>query len=179
MATSLDEFTKRLDALEKSKNERAMALRMEYRSKMEPLLQRRHAALVDVPNFWSGILSSPHTPLASLANGTIDPKVMRSVVDFKVESASTEDGRMVRTVSATLRRNMFCEEGEVSRTVDSNGTTQGVAPIRWKSGTERARQDSVFTFFEEPCQRGDGFIYEALEAFDMIYQNPFLAAEAD
>ncbi|EAN82208.1 hypothetical protein C3747_13g82 [Trypanosoma cruzi] len=149
--------------------------RIEYRKKLELLFEQRQEALDKIEGFWSGVLSATETPLKPLFNGTIDPKIVRAITNFKV-TTSVKDGFLCRNVSIVLRSNMFAEQGTIYREVNTQLKTISLGPIKWKSGTERARQDSVFRFFTLECN-DESFIDETLDAFDTVFQNPFLALE--
>ncbi|KAG5490320.1 hypothetical protein JKF63_00440 [Porcisia hertigi] len=174
----ISKFTDQLVSIDRRCDEETNALHLDYRSRMEPLLEERCDLLKGVHNFWSGVLSSPETPIAALLNGTIDPKIVRAITDFKVVTRVSEKN-LYRKIVFTFRQNMFVEEGEVSREVDTEMKTVSLQPLRWKSGTERAHTDSFFTFFTESFSPDAKDVSEVTEALDMIYQNPFLAVEAD
>jgi hypothetical protein len=177
-AKAISKYTEELAAIDLKDDEETTALRLEYRSKMEPLLAQRHELLREVSNFWSGILSSPETPISSLLNGTIDPKIVRAVTDFQVITR-VEDKKLCRKIVVTFRQNMFVEEGQVSREVDSGMKTLSLTPLKWKAGTERSRTDSFFAFFTEAFSSDVEAMSEVVEGLDIIYQNPFLAVQAD
>lgn len=169
-------YTMHLAALDRKTEEEVNALRLEYRSKMEPLLRERHELLKNEKDFWSGVFSSPTTPIADLVNGTIDPKIMRAIADFRVITR-VDKTMLCRKIVFTFRQNMCVEEGEVSREVDSEMKTLSLTPLKWKQGTERARTDSFFSFFTEAAPSDVDSMSQVVEGLDMIYQNPFLAAE--
>lgn len=177
-ATALSKFTDELVGIERKCDEDAGALRVEYRSKMEPLLQERREVLKSVNNFWSGVLSSPSTPIAEVLNGTIDPKIVRAITDFQIVTR-VSGKKLYRKIIVTFRPNMFVEEGEVSREVDTDMHTTALTPLKWKSGTERARTDSFFTFFTDEFAAGVEAMTDIVEGLDIIYQDPFLAVEED
>ncbi|RNF26528.1 template-activating factor I [Trypanosoma conorhini] len=153
----------------------ANQVRIDYRKKLERLFEQRQESLDKIEGFWSGVLAATDTPLKPLLNGTIDPKIVRAITSFKV-TTFVKDGLLCRNVSVVLRPNMFAEQGTIHRAVDTHLQTLSMEPIKWKSGTERARQDSVFRFFTPGCD-DEGFIDDALDAFDTVFQNPFLALE--
>ncbi|ESL07810.1 hypothetical protein TRSC58_04497 [Trypanosoma rangeli SC58] len=153
----------------------ANQIRIEYRKKLELLFERRQEDLDKIEGFWSGVLAATDTPLKPLFNGTIDPKIVRAITCFKVTTC-VKDGLLCRTVSIVLRSNMFAEQGTIHREVDTHLKTNSMEPIKWKLGTERARQDSLFRFFTPECNDKD-FIDEVLDAFDTVFQNPFLALD--
>lgn len=177
-AEAIAKYTEELVAIDRKDDEETTALRLEYRSKMEPLLHERHELLKSVGNFWSGVLSSPETPISSLLNGTIDPKIVRAITDFQVFS-QVSDNKLCRKIVVSFRQNMFVEEGQVSREVDSDMKTISLSPLKWKQGTERARTDSFFSFFTEEFPSDMDAMSEVVEGLDIIYQNPFLAVLAD
>lgn len=174
----LGHFSSQLSSIESMRDEEATRLRLEYQEKMEPLFIERQAKLSAIDGFWCGIMSSPETPLAPLMNGTIDPKIVRAIVSLNVLS-SVKDNKLIRRVIITLRPNMFTEEGEIYREVDSNLKTVGIKAIQWKAGTERSRKDSMFSFFDLEPEGGAEFINEVLEAIDIVFRNPFLSIESD
>ncbi|GET90525.1 hypothetical protein, conserved [Leishmania tarentolae] len=175
---AISKFTDELASIDRKCDEETTALRLEYRSKMEPLLIERRELLKGVTNFWSGVLSSPETPISALLNGTIDPKIIRAVTDFQVVTRVSES-KLYRKIIFTFRQNMFIEDGVISREVDNDMKTTSLDPVKWKPGTERARTDSFFAFFTENFSSDPEDVMEVTEALDTIYQNPFLAVEAD
>ncbi|KAK7200254.1 Nucleosome assembly protein (NAP) [Novymonas esmeraldas] len=177
-AQAISKFTGDLVAIDRKGNAEADATRIKYRIQMEPLFQQRTALLKGVQNYWSGVLSSPETPIARLLNGTTDPKVIRAITDFQVVSRCSGN-ELFRKFIFTFRTNMFVEAGEVSREVDTMMRTTSLQPLKWKSGTERARTDSFFAFLTADFPSDDGAMNEAVEALDVIYQDPFLAVKAD
>lgn len=177
-AQTISKYTDELVAIDRKDDEETTALRLEYRSKMEPLLAERHELLKGISNFWSGVLSSPETPISSLLNGTIDPKIVRAITDFQVLTR-VADKKLYRKIVVCFRQNMFVEEGQVSREVDSEMKTLSLTPLKWKQGTERARTDSFFGFFTDAFPSDAELINEVVEGLDIIYQNPFLAVQAD
>ncbi|KAG5473609.1 hypothetical protein LSCM4_03679 [Leishmania orientalis] len=177
-AEAIAKFTDDLANVDRMCDEEANSMRLEYRSKMEPLLLERRELLNGVSNFWSGVLSSPEAPISALLNGTIDPKIIRAVTDFQVVTR-VSGKKLYRKLVFVFRHNMFVEEGEVSREVDTDMKTTSLQPLKWKSGTERARTDSFFAFFTEEFSSDVEAVSEVTEALDIIYQNPFLAVEAD
>lgn len=177
-AKAISNYTDELVAIDRKDDEETTALRLEYRSKMEPLLTERHQLLKSVSNFWSGVLSSPETPVSGLMNGTIDPKIVRAIVDFQIITQVVEN-KLCRKIVLSFRNNMFVEEGQVSREVDSEMKTLSLSPLKWKQGTERARTDSFFAFFTDAFSSDADAVSEVVEGLDIIYQNPFLAVQAD
>lgn len=175
---SLEKFTKELVEVDKKCDEETHKIRLAYREKMEPLFADRHALIKTIDGFWTDVLSCPETPLFDLLNGTIDPKILRAVTDFKVVSQVKGD-TLLRKFVITFRSNMFVEEGEIYREVDTDMKTTSMSPIKWKSGTERTRTDSFFSFFSDSFPNDQDAISEVTEALDVIYQNPFLAMEED
>lgn len=170
----LEGFSKRLDDVREQRDDASNSLRFEYRQKMEPLFTERASALASVDNFWSGVIASPETPLSSLMNNTIDPKISRALTAVKV-TYKLNGTKLQRKVEVTLRSNMFAEEGTVSREVDSEGKTISVQSIKWKAGTDRARTDSLFRYFDEKAEIDELLVSDITDAFDIIYQDPFLA----
>ncbi|KAG5473886.1 hypothetical protein LSCM1_04521 [Leishmania martiniquensis] len=178
VAEAIAKFTDDLVSVDRKCDEEANALRLEYRSKMEPLLDERRELLKGVSNFWSGVLSSPEAPISALLNGTIDPKIIRAVADFEVVTRVSEE-TLYRKIIFVFRHNMFVEEGEVSREIDADMKTTSLHPLKWKSGTERARTDSFFAFFTDDFSSDVEAVSDVVEALDIIHQNPFLAIEAE
>ncbi|KPA80641.1 hypothetical protein ABB37_04829 [Leptomonas pyrrhocoris] len=177
-AEAIAKYTDELVAIDRKNDEETAALRLEYRNKMEPLLVKRHELLKGVNSFWSGVLSSPETPISGLLNGTIDPKIVRAITDFQILTR-VDDNKLCRKIIISFRQNMFVEEGHVSREVDSEMKTLSLTPLKWKQGTDRARTDSFFSFFTESFQSDMDAMSEVVEGLDIIYQNPFLAVQAD
>ncbi|KPI84692.1 hypothetical protein ABL78_6261 [Leptomonas seymouri] len=177
-AKAISKYTDELIAIDRKDDEETTALRLEYRSKMEPLLAERHELLKGVNNFWSGVLSSPETPISSLMNGTIDPKIVRAITDFQIITR-VSDNKLCRKIIISFRQNMFVEEGQVSREVDSEMKTLSLTPLKWKQGTERARTDSFFAFFTDAFLSDVDAVSDVVEGLDIIYQNPFLAVQSD
>ncbi|KEG14636.1 template-activating factor I [Trypanosoma grayi] len=173
---AVSDCSNKVSALQAETDASLEKLRIEYRTKIEDLFEQRQGALDKVDGFWSGVLSATDSPLKPLLNGTIDPKILRAVTGFKVKT-SVKDGSLRRSVSLELRPNMFAENGTILREVDTNLNTTALTPIQWKPGTERVRQDSLFKFFSPECN-DEEFIDEALDAFDMVFQNPFLELES-
>ncbi|CAJ1031101.1 hypothetical protein Q4I32_005747 [Leishmania shawi] len=174
----ISKFTDDLVNVDQKCDEEVTALRLKYRSQMELLLMERRELLKGVGNFWSGVLSSPETPISELLNGTIDPKIIRAVTDFQVVTR-TSGSKLYRNIIFTFRQNMFVEEGDVSREIDTDMKTISLHPLKWKPGSERARTDSFFAFFTANFSSDREAVSEVAEALDIIYQNPFLAVEAD
>lgn len=175
---ALSKYTDELSKVDEEEDAEERRVNFEYRVKMEPLLEDRHKVLNSVANYWSGVLGSTATPVFSLMNGTIDSKIVRAITDFRVTSRMDGD-RLVRKVIITLRPNMFVEPGQIMREVDSTGNTLNVTPIQWKQGTEFARKDSLFSFFEKEPAGGNEFVADALDAFHIVFDNPFLAVVED
>lgn len=177
-AATISKYTEDLVAIDRKNDEETTALRLEYRTKMEPLLLQRHELLKKEKGFWSGILSSPETPISGLMNGTIDPKIVRAITDFQVLTR-VDGNKLCRKIVVSFRQNMCVEEGQVSREVDSDMKTLSLTPLKWKQGTERARTDSFFAFFTEAFPSDVEAMSQAVESLDIIYQNPFLALVSD
>ncbi|CCW59724.1 unnamed protein product [Phytomonas sp. EM1] len=174
----LEGFSKELNNIEDEREKKAEEIRLSYRLKMEPLLEKRHQTLSTLEGFWSGVFSSPETALNTLINSTIDPKIIRTIIDFKVVS-TVKENKLIRKVCLVLRGSIFAEGGTISHEIDTDMNTVSIQPIHWKEGTDRARKDSLFRFFEENSTADSIFHSDALEAFDNVFQNPFLAVEAD
>ncbi|ORC93454.1 template-activating factor I [Trypanosoma theileri] len=151
-------------------------VRIDYRTRIETLLEQRQEVLDKVEGFWSSVLSSAETPLRQFFNGTIDPKLLRAVRGFNVKSSVKNDS-LCRCVSIDLRSNMFAEQGTIHREIDADLNTISLEPIKWKSGTERASQDSLFRFFTPECDDKE-LVADVLAAFDNLFQDPFLALES-
>ncbi|EPY34354.1 hypothetical protein AGDE_06347 [Angomonas deanei] len=106
-------------------------------------------------------------------NKTVDPKIARAITAFEVKFF-TQEGKGIRKLVLTLRPNMYTEAGEISRTIDSEGNTTDIQEIKWKQGTEKVRKDSVFSLFTASDDMDPFFIQETFDAFDGLYQNPFI-----
>lgn len=172
--SSLLTFSIQLDDIERKFKDEELQIQIRHREKSQPLFTERHDALKSVPNFWSGVFASPDTPLAPLRNGTFDIRIAKAITDFEVVTRS-EQGKLMRKVILTFTTNMVLEAGSVFREVDSDGVTTALQPIQWKKGTENLRKNSLFSFFDETPSEGEEFVEEAVKAFDLTYQDPFLA----
>ncbi|CCW67293.1 unnamed protein product [Phytomonas sp. Hart1] len=174
----LETFSKSLINIEDESEEKMNQISLAYRVRMEPLFEKRHQTLSTVEGFWSGVFSSHETALHTFMNSTIDPKIIRTIIDFKVVS-TVKDNKLIRKVCLVLRGSIFADGGTISREIDTDTNTLSIQPIHWKEGTDRARKDSLFRFFEENTKVDMEFLSDALEAFDNVFQNPFLAVEKD
>lgn len=170
----LANFGDEVSKLEGQYNAKVKSIHADYREKMESLLKERQGHIGEADGFWCGVLAAAESPLTPLLNGTTDPKILRAVTHFSVES-SVREGELYRKVVFKFRPNMFVESTEVHREIDSRFTTTSMSAISWKQGTETARKDSVFRFFSEDVQIQE--VGETLEALDASFLSPFLALE--
>lgn len=176
--SSLLHFSTQIEDLENKNKEEELKIKIRHREKAEPLFLERQEALKQVAGFWSGVLASRETPLAELMNGTFDTKITRAVSDFQVKTR-VDNGKLIHQVIMTFKPNVMLEAGTVSREVDSDGNTISVEPIKWKQGAENLKVNSLFSFFDEKPDGGDAFVDEALKAFDIVFQDPFIATVPD
>lgn len=176
--TFLLKYSFELDTIEKENKEEELKIQIRHREKVEPLFVERQKLLQENPKFWSGVLASPATPVASLMNGTFDTRITRAITDFQVKTRS-ENGKLIHQILVIFSNNIMVEAGTVFREVDSDGNTVSVQPIKWMKGSENLRTNSLFSFFDENPTLGEDFIEEAAKAFDLTFQDPFLAMEPD
>lgn len=172
---AVTQCNEKVTAVEKEIEEFTNQVRIDFRSKIEPLFDKRHLELEKIEGFWGSAFVAVESPLMGLLNGTIDPKIVRALTDFRVKT-SVRDGSICRCVSVTFRPNMFVKEGTFSRELDPSVNTLSLQPILWKPGTEKARTDSLFRFFSPECKDIE-FLERALTEFDELFQNPLLAFE--
>lgn len=158
------------DALDAEYEKKKEALTIPFREELEKLLVERQP-LVDKLN-WAQILDSADAPTKQFLNGTTDTKLLRAIESFRVVT-SVRDGILYRRVVLKLRTNMFMETTELFREVDPDGKTVAVSGAAWKPGTEKSRSDSIFRFFEEKA-KDEGLLLDALPAFEMVFQSPYL-----
>lgn len=171
-------FTGELEEIEKKTKDQELQILIQHCEKVEPLYVERQTALKEIPNFWSSVLGSPETPLSELMNGTFDNKITRAITDFQVKTRAA-NGTLMHKVVVSFGNNIMIEAGEIYREMDGNGKTISIQPIKWKKGTENLRTNSLFSFFDENPSGGDQFVQEALDAFRMTFEDPFLATEPD
>jgi hypothetical protein len=160
------------DALDAEYEKKKEQLTIPFREDLEKLLVERQP-LVDKLN-WAQILDSADAPTKQFLNGTTDTKLLRAIESFKMVT-SVRDGILFRRVVLKLRTNMFVETTELFREVDPEGKTTAISGVVWKAGTEKSRTDSLFRFFEEQAKE-NGLLLDALPAFEMVFQSPYLFA---
>ncbi|KAG8341852.1 hypothetical protein ERJ75_001614400 [Trypanosoma vivax] len=175
VAVALEACNERIRSIEEEKQSALEKMRIDYRLKIESLFGKRQEYLDQIDGFWSSVLASASSPLKDFFNGTIDPKIVRAVTKLHVWTC-VKDGSLCRCVSVTFRQNMFVEQGTYSRELNSDLHTISIEPIKWKPGTERARQDSVFRFLSEEMKEKE-LIEDILDAFDTVFQDPLLVLE--
>lgn len=175
---NIEQFTKDLVAIEDKIDVEELKVSSTYREKIEKLLSERQAVLEKVEGFWPSVFSSPSCVINTFLNGTVDPKIIRAITNFRVSSRTIND-KVARKVVINIRSNLFVEEGEVSREIDGECNTLALSEIKWKQGTERARQNSFFVFFEKRNDEDLNKIMDIFDILDSIYQNPFLDLERD
>jgi len=146
----------------------------EFRKQVGGLLQERQKILDAEPNFWAKALSDEQS-IIEIRNGTTDPRALRAVKTFAVETNVTDDGAIRRRVRMTLQSNIFVESAELCRVVDDELNTVECSGIKWKSGTEKSKSDSILRFFDSAVDDKE-VIGEILDAFEVVYQNPFNAS---
>ncbi|EPY24856.1 hypothetical protein STCU_06970 [Strigomonas culicis] len=111
-------------------------------------------------------------------NGTVDPKIVRAITSFCVSSHQHNE-KVSRKVTMKIRSNLFIQEGVISREIDGECNTLALSEIKWKQGTERARQNSFFSFFEKHADEDVPKVMDILDVLDSVYQNPFLDLEQE
>jgi hypothetical protein len=158
------------DNLETEYERKKESLTIPFREELEKLLVERQP-LADKIN-WAQVFDSPDAPTKQFLNGTTDTKLLRAVESFKMVT-SVRDGALFRRVVLKLRSNMFMETLELFREVDQEGKTVAISGAVWKQGTEKSRSDSLFRFFEEKA-KAEGLLLDALPAFEMVFQSPYL-----
>lgn len=158
------------DALDTEYEKKKEQLTIPFREELEKLLVERQP-LVDKLN-WAQMFDSPDAPTKQFLNGTTDTKLLRAVESFKMVT-SVREGILYRRVVLKLRTNMFVETTDLFREVDPEGKTVAISGVTWKQGTEKSRSDSVFRFFEEQAKE-HGLLLDALSAFEMVFQSPYL-----
>lgn len=172
--SELLQFSSKLDELIFESKEEEHQLQISYREKMEPLFLERNEALREITGFWGGVLGSLDTPLSDFMNSTFDAKLARAVRNVEVRSRS-EKGKLIQEVIISFKPNVMVESDVVSREMDSKGTTLSLKPIKWKKSVENLKNDSLFSFFEEEPKGGMKFISGVSKAFDIVFQDPFVA----
>lgn len=166
----LDTVTKCNAADDEFQKERE-AVSATFRKELESLLQERQPLLEKLD--WSAVFDASDAPTKEFLNGTTDTKLLRAVTSLKVETTVTADNKIVRKVIVTLRPNMFIDNTELHRTIDSDMKTTSASGVNWKSGTEKSRGDSIFRFFET-VKDGVEVLVDAVDAFEAVYQNPYI-----
>eukprot|EP00796_Vickermania_ingenoplastis_P002313 gene2314-1450_t len=176
--TKLIQYSCELEEVEKKGKNEELQIQIRNREKLEPLFEERQEALKSVPGFWSGVLASSETPLAALMDKTFDSKIARAVTDFQVKTRA-ENGKLFHKIMISFKPNVMLEAGTVYREVDSDGQTVSLEPIQWKKGTETLRKSSLFSFFDKSPEGGEEFIEDVARAFDIVFQDPFIATQPD
>jgi hypothetical protein len=168
--------TESIDALDSEYEAKEDKLLADFRATLEPLLSERQAALDKIDGFWANVLTNGRSPTKKLLNGTTDPKVMRAVKSFRVQTTSADD-KITRKIILELRPNIFVESQLLYReiemgAVDSDATVKASGVV-WKAGTEKSRTDSILRFFDASSGAPEDWQADVLDAFDLVFQNPF------
>ena len=145
----------------------------------EPLFAERQKFLDAKEGFWTNIILSKNAATSSFC-ADVDTKVLRSLesvrVTKKVENVGTDNVNIIRTVTFQLRPSIFCQGGELSRTMNTDGNTISASGVTWKV-PERSREGSILRVFEKETKDVEAKMI--MDAVDEVFQNPEVAANVE
>lgn len=139
------------------------------RAKVEKFFEERKQLIAAIDGFWANALTSEVSDLQDMMNTTLDARAIRAVSDLKIINGTNGD-KPSRRVVLTLKPNMFIKNTELWLEMDSDLDVVGASGVSWCDGTERARADSVFQFFDPKAElQGEFERIDVLDAFDGVY----------
>ena len=174
---ALIDTTEEIDKLDDMYDEKLAAERFPFRMELQKVFDERQPHLDKIDGFWGQALLSDDSNLKPLMNTTTDPKILRAITSLQI-IASQQGNKLHRRVIVKLRQNMFIESTELFREITSDAETVAASGVKWKAGTDRARQDSVFRFFDSATTDME-FVLEALDSFDEVYETPTATEKVD
>lgn len=148
-------------------------------AEFEPLFAERQKFLDAKENFWTNIILSKNAATSSFCSD-VDTKVLRALesvqVTKKVENIGTDNVNVIRTVTFRLRPSIFCQGGELTRAMNTDGNTVSVSGVSWKI-PERSREGTILRVFEK--ETPDVEAKAIMDAVDEVFQNPEVAANVE
>ena len=169
--------TEEINALDDEYEAKEDKLQGAFRAELEGLLLERQAVLDKIDGFWANVLTHARSPTKKLINGTTDPKIMRALTSFRVQTTVADD-KITRKFIITLRPNIFVESLHLEREISNGDTEIRASGVVWKTGTEKSRTDSILRFFDPKAGASEDWQADVLEAFELVFQNPFEYADA-
>ena len=169
--------TEEVAALDEEYEVKGDKLQAAFRVELEGLLSERQASLDKIDGFWANALTNSRAPTKKLLNGTTDPKIMRAVTSFRVQTTATDD-KISRKIVLVLRPNIFVDSLQLTREIIEGDDAVHASGVVWKAGAEKSRTDSILRFFDPKSNAPEDWQADVLEAFDLVFQNPFEFIEA-